>query len=100
IYPGYKIAVSMPRLPGGVSMSVKLPFPRTRNQSTWRRLRTLIEAKYPKGRFVAVGDERVMADAATFSELESLHRDLGRKPGDSLIVQVGAEPPDFVTIFV
>ena len=81
-------------------MNVQLPPPRTPNQAALRRLRSTIDASYPKGRFVAIGDDRILGDAATFEELESTLRALGRKPGESLVVVVGAELPDYVTIFL
>ncbi len=81
-------------------MTVKLPPPRTSNQAALRRLRPVISAQFPKGRFVAIGDDRILADAATFEELDRLLRALGRKPGNSLVLQVGAELPDYVTIYL
>ncbi len=59
-----------------------------------------MDAAYPKGRFVAIGDDRIVADAASFEELETLLRAMGRKPGESLVVEVGAELPDEITIFL
>jgi hypothetical protein len=49
---------------------------------------------------VAIGDDRILADAATFEELEALLRALGRKPGESLVVQAGMKLPDYVVIFL
>jgi hypothetical protein len=81
-------------------MKGKPTAPRTANQAALRRLRPDIEAAYPKGRFVAIGEGRILGDAATFTELETLLRGMGRGPGQSLVVEVGAELPDQVTIFL
>jgi hypothetical protein len=74
--------------------------PRTPNQAALRRLGPVIDAAYPKGRFVAIGDGRILGDAATFADLETLLRGMGRGPGQSLVVEVGAGVPDQVTIFL
>ena len=80
-------------------MSVTPP-PRTPNQAAWRRLRSTIISTYPKGRFVAIGDDRILADAASFEELQTMLREMGRGCGQSLVVEVGAELPDQVTILL
>lgn len=81
-------------------MKSKLSAPRTSNQAALRRLRPAIDAAYSKRRFVAIGEGRILADASTFEELETLLRGMGRRPGQSLVVEVGAELPDQVTIFL
>jgi hypothetical protein len=84
---------------GDWPMSVN-PSLRTANQAAWRRLRSAIADQYPKGRFVAIGDDRILADAASFEELQTVLRGMGRRRGQSLIVEVGAELPDYVTILL
>ena len=81
-------------------MKTKPAAPRTSNQAALRRLRPAIDAAYAKGRFVAIGEGRILADASTFAELETLLRGMGRRPGQTLVVEVGAELPDQVTIFL
>jgi hypothetical protein len=71
----------------------------SQNQATFRRLRSQIEASYPKGRFVAIASDRIVADAASFEELERVLRAMGRERGESLVVEVGAELPEYVNIF-
>lgn len=73
--------------------------PRTPNQLALSRLRSEIEASYPKGRFVAIADGGIVGDAASFEELAQALRAMGRKPGESLVVEVGAELPEYVNIF-
>ena len=72
---------------------------RSPNQASFQRLRSKIEASYPKGRFVAIADGRIVADAASFEELEAALRAMGRKRGESLVAEVGAELPEYVSIF-
>ena len=72
---------------------------RSQNQASFQRLRSKIEASYPKGRFVAIADDCIVADAASFEDLEAALRSLGRKRGESLVVEVGAELPEYVNIF-
>ena len=74
--------------------------PRTTNQLALLRLRSTIEASYPKGRFVAIADGGIVGDAASFEELEKGLRAAGRQPGESLVVEVGAELPKHVSIFI
>ena len=81
-------------------MNVHLPPARTPNQAALRRLRSTIDSSYPKGRFVAIGDDHILGDAATFEDLESMLRALGRKPGESLVVRAGMKLPDYVIIFL
>jgi len=72
---------------------------RSQNQASFQRLRSKIEATYAKGRFVAIADGRILADAASFEDLEAALRATGRKRGQSLVVEVGAELPEYVNIF-
>ena len=74
--------------------------PRNANQRALRRLRGLLDATYPPGHFVAIGDGRVIGQAASFAELEAQLRAMGRARGESLVVEVGAEPPEPVQIFL
>ena len=59
-----------------------------------------IDAKYPPGLFAAIGDDRVIAVAADFDELLGELRAQGRNPRDTLVVETGAERPEYVTIFI
>lgn len=81
-------------------MNTNLSPPRTPNQAALRRLRPIIDASCEKGRFVAIGDGRILSDAASFEELETLLRAMGREPGQSLVVRAGIKLPDHVVIFL
>jgi hypothetical protein len=43
---------------------------RNSNQAAFQRHRSSIEVNYPKGRFIAIADGGIVADAASFEELE------------------------------
>ncbi len=73
---------------------------RTPNQAAYQRLRTEIETKFPKGRFVAIAAGRIVGDAASFEELETTLRAAGLRQGESLVVEAGAELPEYVNIFI
>ena len=65
-----------------------------------RRLMERIDATYPRGWFVAIGDDRIVAAAADFRELEGMLRELGKDPRDNLVVEAGVARPEYVTIFI
>ncbi len=71
-----------------------------RDKIALRQLLAEIDAKYPRGWFVAVGDGRVLAASADFDELLDELRAQGRDPRETLVVEAGAERPDYVTIFI
>ena len=73
---------------------------RDKNQAAFRRLEPAIGRDYAKGRFVAIADARIVADAATIEELDSLLSAQGVSPRDVLVVEAGAEYPERVTIFL
>jgi hypothetical protein len=68
------------------------------NEATYQRLRATIDQTYPRGRFIAIGEDRVLADAATAAELLDALRAQGKDPMTTLVVQAGDELPDFVYI--
>jgi hypothetical protein len=68
------------------------------NQTTYHRLRDTINRTYPQGRFVAVWNDRVVADAAAVKELRALLQAQGIDPLQALAVEAGVDLPDRVTI--
>jgi hypothetical protein len=68
------------------------------NQTAYLNLRKEIDRVYPKGRFVAIDDGRVIADAPTFDALESRLVELGRDSPEVLVVLSGDETPDYLEI--
>lgn len=69
------------------------------NQKTYRRLRPELDSKYPKGHFVAIDGGRVVADGPSYRELDVKLNRIRTKRPEFLVVQVGDEMPDYVTIF-
>jgi hypothetical protein len=71
---------------------------RVKNQAAYRQLRDTITQTYPKGRFIAIWDGRVVADAATVREMRPLLQAQELDPREALVVEVGVVLPDYVTI--
>jgi hypothetical protein len=70
------------------------------NQAAYARLRDSIKQKYPAGRFVAIFNGQIVADAASFEDLDVLLHRSGHRSSDVLVVQAGVEYPESVVIFV
>ena len=71
----------------------------TPNEAAFRALKPTIDQTYPKGHFVAIDDEQIVADAATLDELLGRLEALGRDPKMGLAVQAGIEYPEYSIIF-
>jgi hypothetical protein len=69
------------------------------NQAAYRRLVSFIQNTYPPGRYVAISSGKIIADAASFEELNSVLDQMGNRSPEVLVVQAGVEYPDAVTIF-
>jgi hypothetical protein len=69
------------------------------NQAAYRRLASFIQNTYPPGRYVAISGGKIIADAASFEELNSVLDRMGNHSPEVLVVQAGVEYPDAVTIF-
>lgn len=63
------------------------------NEAAYLRMKPTIDRTYPKGRFVAVADNRVIADAATFEELYTTIQAAGWDPREVITEQAGVEDP-------
>jgi hypothetical protein len=61
------------------------------NQSAYRRLREFIRENYPHGRFVAIAGGKIVADAATFREVDSMLDQMGFTSPDVLVAEAGVE---------
>lgn len=72
---------------------------RNQNQAAFRRLKDQIERTYEKGRFVAVADDRVVADASTLPELHQLLDTIGPVRKRAVVVRVGDSYPEYSDIF-
>lgn len=69
-----------------------------RNEQTYRTLKDEIDRSFPSGHFVAIGDGQVVADAATFDEIDARLDVLSHDRFRYLVVQAGAKKPDYVVI--
>jgi hypothetical protein len=70
------------------------------NQTAYRQLKEVIRTSYPPGRLVAIAGGRIVADSDSFPSLFETITALGLKPPEVLVVQTGAEPPDYVDILL
>jgi hypothetical protein len=60
-------------------------------QAAYERLKDTIKATYPKGWFVAIHGGKIVADAATFDEIDQMLTKRGIPQPEGLVVQVGVE---------
>jgi hypothetical protein len=69
-----------------------------RNTAAYRRLKDSINQTYPRGWFVAIVDEKVIATAADFFGLVRALLEQGIDPPAALAVEVGVDYPEYATI--
>jgi hypothetical protein len=69
------------------------------NLQAYQRLKEKLGLKFGHGRFVAICDGRVVADAGTFSGLRRRLVEMGEDPSEALIVQADADYPEHAVIF-
>jgi hypothetical protein len=70
------------------------------NQMAFRRLKDTIARTYPPGRFVAISEGRIVADASSLDALRPLLETLGKDPRQVLAVQAGVDYPESAVIFL
>jgi hypothetical protein len=73
---------------------------RQRNQAAFRHLKDLIHRTYPPDRYVAIAGAVIVADAASFDELDASLKKLGHDSPDVLVVQAGVEYPESAVIYI
>jgi len=71
---------------------------RTPNEIAYCNLKPEIDRTYPKSRFIAIHNQRIVADAATLPELLANLAAQGLNPKECLAVQAGVDYPEFVYI--
>jgi len=59
----------------------------------------MIDRRFPAGRFVAVEEGQIVADAESHRLLVESLQQQGKSPKDLLIVQAGVDYPDAAVIF-
>lgn len=73
---------------------------RQANQVAFRKAYSSIQDAYTPGRFVAISDGQIVADADRFEELRTALISLGKDPTQVLIIQAGVEYPESAVIFL
>ena len=64
------------------------------NQAAYRRLKGEIDRTYARGRYVAIAEGQIVANAASFKELNSKLGAAGLDSPEVLVVQAGVEYPE------
>jgi hypothetical protein len=75
------------------------PKDRALNQEAFRRMKADLGQRFGKGRFLALSEGKVIADAANFKELSGCLKSMGIEPTQALVVQAGVEYPESAVIF-
>ena len=73
---------------------------RALNHAAYDRLKRGLARTYGRGRFVAISGGEVVAESDNFEELRSALTEMGKDPGESLIVQAGIEYLEKAVIFL
>ena len=68
------------------------------NEQVSKSVRASIRQSYPDGWFVAVTQDRVLAASASFRDLMQRIKVEGYEPSKVIVLEVGAEDPEFVHI--
>jgi hypothetical protein len=68
------------------------------NQAAFRKLQDFIQTTYAPGRFVAISEGKIIADAPDFEALNSQLHQMGNHSPDVLVIQAGKDYPETVTI--
>ena len=66
----------------------------------YRRVKSTVDNQYPRGWFVAVANDRVLAAAADFHTVEEQLRARAIDPGGVRVIESGVEYPETVTSFI
>ena len=72
---------------------------REQDQIAYRQLKPMIDRTYPAGRLVAIHEGLIVADAATFEEIDTVLRQLGIPRPEGLVAQAGTPDMDDWFIF-
>jgi hypothetical protein len=70
------------------------------NEQAFRGMKAKLDARFPAGHLIAIDGGVVIADAASVDELRPLVIAAGKNPRDVLVVEAGAEYPEFATILL
>jgi hypothetical protein len=64
-----------------------------RNETAFRQMEAGLAQAFPAGRFVAISEGRIVADAERLDAIRSILQGLGKDPRQVLVVRVGDEYP-------
>jgi hypothetical protein len=70
------------------------------NEMSYRNLKRHIDDTYPKGRFIAICQGQIAAEAESIEELLSALRSRGKDAKECLAVQAGVDHPDYAIILL
>lgn len=68
------------------------------NQAAYKRLRTELDSKYPKGQFVGFHNGEIVADGESYDAIDRKLNALGFEPLKTMVVIAGDEMPEYVDI--
>lgn len=68
------------------------------NQAAYKRLRSEIDSRYSKGRFVGLADGTIVADAESYEAIDEKLNELGLEPLKTMVVVAGDDMPEYVDI--
>jgi hypothetical protein len=66
------------------------------NEAAYRQLKEPIAKTYRHGHFVAIFGGKIIADAATFRELQAMLHECGNDSPEVLVVQAGTTEPEYM----
>ena len=69
------------------------------NNAAFRRLEEDLKQRYPHGQFIAFMDGVIVADGASFAELDAKLCAAGKDPSSAFVVQAGHHYPKYALIF-
>jgi hypothetical protein len=69
------------------------------NDEAYRRLQPTIAARYPPGRFVAIGGGHIIGDAESMDKLQALLKAQGKDSQQVFVVQAGVDYSKELVIF-
>ena len=78
-----------------IAMNIK----RKQTQDAFRKIKPKLDQTYPKGWFIALEGEQVIADAPNFDALTGILLKMSKNPAETFMVQAGIDYPEKAVIF-
>jgi hypothetical protein len=70
------------------------------NQAAFRQMKSELDARYPRGHFVAFDEGQLVADAESFDRLSEVLEAIDRDRPNVFVVQIGVDYPNEVFILL